>query len=61
MDNKISDSEYIRKKYKQIVCKFERVKDEPIINHLESMKNITDYIRTLINEDLKHGKETEQI
>lgn len=54
-------SEYVRKKYRQIVLKLDREKDADIIQKLESVSNITAYARDLIVEDLKHGKETEQV
>lgn len=49
-------TEYIRTKYRQIVLKLDKEKDQKIINKLEEQESMTAYIRGLINEDLNNGK-----
>ena len=54
-------NEYIKQKYRQIVLKLDRQKDAEIIQHLDDQKNMTQYVRDLISEDLNHGNEAEQV
>ena len=52
---------YIRKTYRQYVIRIDRKKDPDIIQKLEAVGNITAYLRDLVREDLKHGKEKERL
>lgn len=61
MRKNFDSSGYIREKYRQFVLKLEREKDAGIIQHLEDQKNVTEYVRNLISEDLNNGNETEQV
>lgn len=54
-------TEYIRTKYRQIVLKLDKEKDQRIINKLEEQESMTAYVRGLINEDLNNGEETERL
>ena len=54
-------TEYIRKKYRQIVLKLDKEKDQKIINKLEEQESMTAYVRGLINEDLNNGEETKRL
>ena len=54
-------TEYIRTKYRQIVLKLDKEKDQKIINKLEEQESMTAYVRGLINEDLNNGKEKERL
>lgn len=54
-------TEYIRTKYRQIVLKLDKEKDQRIINKLEEQDSMTAYVRGLINEDLNHGEEKERL
>lgn len=54
-------SAYIREKYRQIVLKLDREKDQAIISKLEEQDSMTAYVRGLINEDLNHGEEKERL
>ena len=54
-------NEYIKQKYRQIVLKFDRQKDADIIRHLDDQKNVTQYVRDLISEDLNNGGKAEQV
>ena len=54
-------TEYIRTKYRQIVLKLDKEKDQRIINKLEEQESMTAYVRGLINEDLNHGEEKERL
>lgn len=54
-------TEYIRTKYRQIVLKLDKEKDQAIINKLEEQDSMTAYVRALINEDLDHGEEKERL
>lgn len=56
-----NSNEYIRTKYRQIVLKLDKEKDQRIINKLEEQDSMTAYVRALINEDLDHGKEKERL
>ena len=54
-------SDYIREKYRQIVLKLDKEKDEKIISKLEEQESMTAYVRSLINEDMNHGKKSERL
>ena len=54
-------TEYIRTKYRQIVLKLDKEKDQRIINKLEEQESMTAYVRGLINEDLDNGEEKERL
>lgn len=59
-------SEYIRAKYRQIVLKLDKEKDQAIINKLEEQDSMTAYVRYLISKDLiikdtNNGEEAEQV
>lgn len=54
-------SEYIREKYRQIVLKLDKEKDQQVIAKLEEQDSMTAYVRELINEDLKHVKKSERL
>lgn len=54
-------SDYIREKYRQIVLKLDKKKDQQVIAKLEEQDSMTAYVRELINEDLKHGEKTERL
>lgn len=54
-------TEYIRTKYRQIVLKLDKEKDQKIINKLEEQESMTAYVRGLINEDLNNGEEKERL
>lgn len=54
-------SDYIREKYRQIVLKLDKEKDQQVIAKLEEQDSITAYVRELINEDLKHGEKSERL
>lgn len=54
-------SEYIRAKYRQIVLKLDKEKDQAIIEKLEEQDSMTAYVRALISEDLNHGEEKERL
>ena len=54
-------SEYIREKYRQIVLKLDKEKDQQVIAKLEEQDSMTAYVRELINEDLKHGEKQERL
>ena len=54
-------SDYIREKYRQIVLKLDKEKDRQVIAKLEEQDSMTAYVRGLINEDLKHGKNSERL
>jgi len=54
-------SEYIRTKYRQIVLKLDKEKDQAIINKLEEQDSMTAYVRGLISEDLNHGEEKKRL
>lgn len=56
-----NSTEYIRTKYRQIVLKLDREKDQRIIKKMEEQDSMTAYVRGLINEDLNHGEEAERI
>ena len=51
----------IREKYRQIVLKLDKEKDQKIISKLEEQDSMTAYVRELINEDLKHGEKQERL
>lgn len=52
---------YIRKTYRQYMIRIDRKKDPDIIQKLEAVENITAYLRDLVREDLKRGKEKKQV
>lgn len=54
-------SAYIREKYRQVVIKFDKEKDQAVIRKLEAQDSMTEYVRRLINEDLNHGEEKERL
>ncbi len=54
-------SDYIREKYRQIVLKLDKKKDQQVIAKLEEQDSMTAYVRELINEDLKHGEKQERL
>ena len=54
-------SDYIREKYRQIVLKLDKEKDQQVIAKLEEQDSMTAYVRELINEDLKHVKKSERL
>ena len=54
-------SDYIREKYRQIVLKLDKKKDQQVIAKLEEQDSMTAYVRELINEDLKHGEKSERL
>ena len=54
-------SEYIREKYRQIVLKLDKEKDQQVIAKLEEQDSMTAYVRELINEDLKHVEKSERL
>lgn len=54
-------SDYIREKYRQIVLKLDKEKDQQVIAKLEEQDSMTAYVRELINEDLKHGEKQERL
>ena len=54
-------SDYIREKYRQIVLKLDKKKDQQVIAKLEEQDSMTAYVRDLINEDLKHGEKQERL
>ena len=54
-------SEYIREKYRQIVLKLDKEKDQKVIAKLEEQDSMTAYVRELINEDLKHVEKSERL
>ena len=54
-------TDYIREKYRQIVLKLDKEKDQKIITKLEEQDSMTAYVRELINDDLKHGEKQERL
>lgn len=54
-------SDYIREKYRQIVLKLDKEKDQKIISKLEEQDSMTAYVRELITEDLKHVEKSERL
>ena len=54
-------SDYIREKYRQIVLKLDKKKDQQVIAKLEEQDSMTAYVRELINEDLKHVEKQERL
>ena len=54
-------SDYIREKYRQIVLKLDKEKDQQVIAKLEEQDSMTAYVRELINEDLKHVEKSERL
>ena len=54
-------SDYIREKYRQIVLKLDKKKDQQVIAKLEEQDSMTAYVRELINEDLKHVDKQERL
>ena len=54
-------SDYIREKYRQIVLKLDKKKDQQVIAKLEEQDSMTAYVRDLINEDLKHVEKQERL
>ena len=54
-------SDYIREKYRQIVLKLDKKKDQQVIAKLEEQDSMTAYVRELINEDLKHVEKSERL
>lgn len=54
-------NEYIRKKYRQFMIRVDREKDPDIIQKLESVDNVTAYVRDLVSGDIKDGEKTKQI
>ena len=54
---------YNMRKYRQLIFRLDREKDRHIIEKLDTESNKTDYIRTLINEDMRKddGKEKERL
>ena len=49
-------NKFIKDTYKSYLIKFNKVKDRELIEHLAKYDNTTDYIRTLINEDIQAFK-----
>ena len=45
---------YIRKKYRQFMIRVDRDKDPDIIQKLESVDNLTGYIRSLVYDDVRN-------
>ena len=54
-------SEYIREKYRQIVLKLDKEKDQQVIAKLEEQDSMTAYVRDLIKEDLQHVEKSERL
>lgn len=47
---------YVAKTYKRVTIKLRKDRDLEIINHLESVKNINQYIKDLITKDIENDK-----
>lgn len=47
---------YVAKTYKRVTIKLRKDRDLEIINHLESVKNINQYIKDLITKDIENNK-----
>lgn len=62
MRTKINDNysspvaRYVAKTYKRVTIKLRKDRDLEIINHLESVKNINQYIKDLITKDIENNK-----
>ena len=62
MRTKINDNysspvaRYVAKTYKRVTIKLRKDRDMDIINHLESVKNINQYIKDLILKDIENNK-----
>lgn len=54
-------SDYIREKYRQIVLKLDKEKDQQVIAKLEEQDSMTAYVRDLIKEDLQHVEKSERL
>lgn len=46
-------NEFNKKNIKQIMLKFNKEKDADIIEYLQIVPNVTDYVRNLIREDIR--------
>lgn len=47
---------YVAKTYKRVTIKLRKDRDMDIINHLESVENINQYIKDLITKDIENNK-----
>mgnify|MGYP004733332417 FL=1 len=62
MRTKINDkysspvARYVAKTYKRVTIKLRKDRDLEIINHLENVKNINQYIKDLILKDIENNK-----
>lgn len=62
MRTKINDNysspvaRYVAKTYKRVTIKLRKDRDLEIINHLESVENINQYIKDLITKDIENNK-----
>lgn len=62
MRTKINDNyasaiaRYVAKTYKRVTIKLRKDRDIDIINHLESVENINQYIKDLILKDIENKK-----
>ena len=62
MRTKINDNysspvaRYVAKTYKRVTIKLRKDRDLEIINHLENVKNINQYIKDLILKDIENNK-----
>lgn len=62
MRTKINDNytsavaRYVAKTYKRVTIKLRKDRDIDIINHLESVENINQYIKDLISKDIENNK-----
>lgn len=62
MRTKINDNysspvaRYVAKTYKRVTIKLRKDRDMDIINHLETIENINQYIKDLITKDIENNK-----
>lgn len=49
-------SKWGEKNLKTTILKFHKVNDKEVIDKLDSVDNKTDYVRTLIKNDIKEGE-----
>lgn len=47
---------YVAKTYKRVTIKLRKDRDIDIINHLETIENINQYIKDLITKDIENNK-----
>lgn len=58
--SKKTKTKYYKEKYQKLTLKFNKVKDEVVIEQLQKQNNITEYIRYLVLRDVERKMKNEQ-